>query len=116
MNIADETARTLVLIGVTIPLFLLWIVALVDIARRSDLGIGKRLMWAAVILFGLYIGIAVYFLMRPVAEVNGKGPNPTTPETSAIVNNIEALRSSHAEGSINDTDYLARKRDLLGLT
>ena len=116
MTIAEDTARILVVIGLTVPLFLMWIVAYVDLARRRDLSVIKKALWAAVMFFGAYIGIAAYFIMRPVAEVVGKGLNLTAPETSAIVDDLESLRTNHSEGSITDADYLARKRDLLGLT
>jgi len=116
MTIAEGTARTLVIIGLTIPLFLMWIVAYVDLARRRDLSVIKKVGWAVAMFFGAYIGIAAYFIMRPVAEVIGKGLNPTTPETSAIVDDLETLRTSHSEGSLTDADYLAKKRGILGLS
>ena len=115
MNIAEDTSRQLVAIGFTVSLLLLWIVAYVDLARRKDLAVVKKLLWVAAMLFGAYIGIAVYFVMRPVPEVIGKGLNSTAPESSALVGNLESLRSSHTEGSLSDADYLAKKRDLLGL-
>lgn len=116
MNLAEETARLLIVIGIAVPLFLMWIVTFVDIARRRDLSVVKKAMWAAIIFFGLFIGIAVYAAMRPVPEVVGKGLQQTVPETSEKVSTLEALSSGHSDGSINDADYLARKRDLLGLT
>ncbi len=116
MNIAEDTARVLVVIGIAIPLLLLWIVTFVDIARRKNLPITRKALWTAVTFFGAHIGIAVYYGMRPVPEVLGKGLRPTTPETSATVSRLETLRADHTAGSINDADYLAKKRDLLGLT
>lgn len=115
MTIAEGTARILVIIGLTVPLFLMWIVAYVDLARRRDLSVIKKALWATAMFFGAYIGIAAYAIMRPVPVVVGKGLNPTTPETSAIVDELESLRTSHSEGSLTEADYLARKRDLLGL-
>lgn len=116
MKLAEETVLALIAIGISIPLLLLWIVTLVDIARRRDLSITKKIGWGLVVILGLYIGIAVYFIMRPVKEVDGKGLDHTVPETSAVVNNLESLHLSHSAGSVSDDDYIARKRDLLGLT
>ena len=116
MKIAEETASLLILIGITVPLLLLWIVTFVDIARRHDLSVVRKAMWAAVTFFGAFVGIAVYFAMRPVPEVLGKSLANTIPETSATVSKLESLRADHATGSLNDTNYLAKKRDLLGLT
>lgn len=115
MNIAEGTARSLVVIGITASLLLLWIVAYVDLARRKDLSVVKKLLWAAAMFFGVYIGIAAYFVMRPVPEVIGKGPSSETPARSALVADLESLHASHAEGSLSDADYLAKKRNLLGL-
>lgn len=116
MNVAEETTRVLLVIGITVPLFLLWMVTFVDIARRRDLSLLRKMMWTAVTFFGVYIGIAVYAAMRPVPEVFGKGLRQTIPETSATVSTLETLRADHAGGSIDDADYLAKKRNLLGLT
>lgn len=116
MTIAEETTRLLLFIGITVPLVLLWIVTFVDIARRRDLSILRKAMWAAVTFFGLYVGIAVYAAMRPMPEAFGKGLTGTVPEISATVTTLEMLRAEHADGSINDADYLVKKRDLLGLT
>lgn len=116
MKIATETVQILVLIGIVVPLFLLWIVTFVDIARRRDLAIPMKGFWAVVTFFGVFLGIAVYYAMRPVAEVFGKGLQHTVPETSETVSRLEELRAAHTSGSINDSDYLAKKRDLLGST
>lgn len=113
---AEETLRTLLSIGIAASLVLLWIVAYVDLARRKDLSVVKKVLWGLAILFGAYIGIAAYFIMRPVPEVPGKRADATTPASSAVVEDLESLHSNYAEGSITDADYLARKRTLLGLT
>jgi hypothetical protein len=113
---AEATIRTLLAIGIAASLILLWIVAYVDLARRKDLSVLKKVLWALIILFGAYIGIAAYFIMRPMPEVIGKRAHATTPASSEVVENLESLHESHAGGSITDTDYLARKRSLLGLT
>ena len=115
MTIAQETARSLVVIGITASLLLLWIVAYVDLARRKDLSVVKKLLWAAAMFFGVYVGIAAYFVMRPIPEVIGKGNSSDTSESSVVVGDLESLRSSHAEGSLSEADYLAKKRNLLGL-
>jgi hypothetical protein len=113
---AEETFQTLLTIGIAASLVLLWIVAYVDLARRRDLSVVKKVLWGLVILLGAYIGIAAYFIMRPVPEVAGKRADATTPASSAVVEDLELLHSSYAEGSITDADHLAKKRNLLGMT
>jgi uncharacterized membrane protein len=113
---AEESIRVLMTIGIAASLFLIWIVAYVDLARRNDLSILKKVAWALIMFFGAYIGIAAYFILRPVPEVMGKGLHHTTPESSEVVNALETLHEDHADGSISDADYLTQKRSLLGLT
>ena len=112
---AEETIRVLMTVGIAASLVLIWIVAYVDLARRKDLSIMKKVVWAVIMFFGAYIGIAAYFILRPVPEVMGKGLHHTTPESSEIVNALERLHEDHADGSISDADYLEQKRSLLGL-
>jgi hypothetical protein len=113
---AEETLQIFLTIGIAASLVLLWIVAYVDLARRRDLSVVKKVLWGLAMLFGTYIGIAAYFIMRPVPEVPGKRAEATTPASSAVVEDLESLHSSYAEGSVTDVDYLAKKRNLLGLT
>ncbi len=113
---ADGTLAWLLVVGLVVPLFMLWIVAYVDVARRKDLRVTRKVLWTAAIFFGAYIGIAAYFMMRPVAPVIGKGTRATTPRSSQLVADLESLKQSHTEGTVTDDDYLERKRGLLGLT
>ena len=116
MIFAENTIQILMGIGITASLILLWLVAYVDLARRKDLSVARKALWAFIMFFTAYIGIAAYFILRPVPEVFGKGANATTPESSAVVDDLESLHESHTEGSISDADYLAKKRALMGLT
>ncbi len=115
MRMADGTLPWLLVIGLGVPLLTLWIVAYVDVARRTDLTLTRKALWAATIFFLAYIGIAAYFMMRPVAPVVGKNREATTPRSSRLVADLESLKASHAEGTVTAEDYLARKRHLLGL-
>lgn len=113
---AEETFQILMGIGIAASAVLIWIVAYVDLARRGDLSVISKVTWALIMFFGAFVGVAAYFILRPVPEVMGKGPHNTMPESSEIVNALEALHDDHAEGSISDADYLEQKRGLLGLT
>jgi hypothetical protein len=115
MRVADGTLPWLLVIGLGVPLLTLWIVAYVDVARRRDLTLIRKALWAAAIFFMAYIGIAAYFMMRPVAPAVGKNREATTPSSSRLVADLESLKESHVEGTVTAEDYLARKRHLLGL-
>jgi hypothetical protein len=104
---------TLVAIG--IPLLLLAIAAFVDIARRPDLTMVARILWAALIVVTAYIGVAIYFIARPPRPPDGKRYDQTAPRSSAVVDELERLRSDHRVGVVDAESYLARKREILGL-
>ena len=64
-----------------IPTVLLWLFALVDLARRQDLsGLAKGL-WAVAIVFLPVIGMFVYFATSP--EPGSLEPESPEPEVSA---------------------------------
>jgi hypothetical protein len=59
-----------------IPIVLLWLFALVDLARRQDLsGLAKGL-WAVAIVFLPLIGMIVYFATSPEPESPEPEPEP----------------------------------------
>lgn len=116
MDLLDSALRPVLLIGLIIPLFIFWILAFVDLARRKDLAASKKAVWAAAMFFGGYIGIAFYFALRPIPPPAGKDVNATVPRSSAIVSELETLQASHDEGEFSDDNYLTRKRGLFGPT
>jgi hypothetical protein len=52
---------------IAIPLVLIWILTLVDIVRRHDLGGGSKALWIAATFVVPVIGPIVYFVVRPAA-------------------------------------------------
>jgi hypothetical protein len=59
-----------IVLGVIIVFFLaLWVWALVDVFRRTDLSAGGKAAWAIIMLLIPFIGLLVYFLMRPADSV-----------------------------------------------
>ncbi|MEN8040944.1 MAG: PLDc N-terminal domain-containing protein [Actinomycetota bacterium] len=115
MTIVDDTLERLILVGLVVPLFLLWIVAYVDLARRDDFSLKKKAGWGAAMFFGAYVGIAAYFILRPVRPPAGKDSGATASRSSQVVNDLEALHKARADGDITEDNYLATKRQLLGL-
>jgi len=112
----ETTADVLLLIAVTVPLFLLWVVVIVDLLRRKDLSIWKKLMWLVIVVFTVHIGVVLYFIFRPVPPPSGKRERDRHDRASAIVTGIEVLHVRHNEGDISDDAFLEEKRELLGLT
>lgn len=116
MTLGDGALDRLIIVGLVVPLFSMWLVAYVDIARRRDLQPIRKALWAGVIFFAPYVGIVAYMAVRPVTSAFGAGGHQTTPRSSVLVADIESLRQDHHDGVITDEHYLSRKRQLLGLT
>ena len=114
MNLFDESVSVVAVIAIVVPLVLLWVAAFVDLFRRKDLSVLRKALWAALILFTAYVGIAIYFIARPIQAPEGKRYGTTAPRTLKIVDDIERAQSKHAEGSIDDATYVTQKRILLG--
>jgi hypothetical protein len=50
---------------IAIPLLIIWVLALVDIIRRRDLGTGSKVLWALAVLVVPIVGVIVYLIVRP---------------------------------------------------
>jgi hypothetical protein len=75
---------------IAIPLLLIWILTIVDLVRRHDLGGGRKVLWALFVLVLPVIGVIVYFIARP--------PQPTDrPATLDGVGDqsLEPIRRRH---------------------
>ena len=115
MQLFDESVNAVAVIAIFVPLMLLWLAAFVDLFRRKDISVSRKALWAALIVLTAYIGIAIYFIARPIREPEGKRYGTTAPRTRGIVDGIEGLRVQHEDGSIDNDTYLTKKRLLLGL-
>ncbi len=116
MDPFSTTFNWLFAVGIAIPIALVWLVALFDLFRRSDLTIARKVVWTVVIVAGVFVGTAAYFIVRPARLPTGKGSRNSTKRSSDIVTNLEALRQQHTDGALNDDTYLKQKRELLGLS
>lgn len=59
-----ETAQIVVFL--VIPLGILWAALLIDLVRRKDIGLGKKLVWGAFTLVTAELGAIVYIALRPI--------------------------------------------------
>jgi Phospholipase_D-nuclease N-terminal len=50
---------------IAIPLLIIWVLVLVDIIRRRDLGTGSKVLWALAALVFPIVGVIVYLIARP---------------------------------------------------
>lgn len=105
----------IVILAIVAPLGLLYLASFVDLYRRPDLSVALKAIWATFIFFTAFIGVAIYFVARPVRPPEGKRYGKAVPRTREIVTQIEDAHAAHARGELDDGDYLSRKRQFLGL-
>lgn len=98
------------LIFVTVPLFLVWIATLFDLAVRGDLSTVVKLLWAVAVTL-LWPTIIAYLLLRPVYgritepdEVRGAPHGPRDDLVAAVMD--------RAAGRVDTTQFTATTRAL----
>jgi hypothetical protein len=98
------------LIFITVPLFLVWIATLFDLAVRGDLSPVVKLAWAVAITL-LWPTIIGYLLLRPVYgrvtdpdEVRGAPHGPRDDLVEAVMD--------HAAGRMDTNRFIAATRAL----
>ncbi|MGI9615949.1 MAG: PLD nuclease N-terminal domain-containing protein [Acidimicrobiales bacterium] len=70
------------------PLLVLWIVAIVDVSRRSDISTGRKWLRIAGIVLIPYIGVFLYLVWRPDI---GIAESETATAPTGLVADIEML-------------------------
>jgi hypothetical protein len=102
------------LILAAIPLFLLWLLALSEVAWRRGLPIPRRIAWIAALAFVPLPSLALYIIVRPPRTRplgtwrSSSGPQGGTARAASLV----LLAEEHAAGEVDDAVYDATIRDL----
>jgi hypothetical protein len=116
-----EFWEVFLLLLIWIPLLILWIFALTDLARRHDIsGLAKGL-WAVAIVLLPVIGMIIYFITRPHDdEVQNFAKAPATAGTTnpgaidhATITQLEKLADLRDAGAITEEDFASMKAKLL---
>ncbi len=102
-----------------IPMVMLWLFTLGDLAKRADIsGLAKGLWAVAVVLLPL-IGMLIYFITRPsepkmqpdpavrMRELMDEADPPST------IDQLETLARLHESGVLSDDDFASAKKRLL---
>jgi hypothetical protein len=61
----------LIILVVVVFFLVLWVRAVVDVFRRTDLSVGGKAAWAIVMLVVPFVGLLVYTLLRPAGARTG---------------------------------------------
>ena len=75
---------------IAIPLLLIWVLTVVDLLRRPDLGGGSKVLWAIGVLVLPVIGVIVYLVARPAQP----GDRPETLDSIGD-ESVEPMRRRH---------------------
>lgn len=106
-----EPLSIILFFAILIPLLLLWVLAIVDIVRRSDLRIWKKGGWSIAVVLLPLVGVLAYAIFRPLPPPAGKERSTG----GTIADQLQLVIDKHDGGGIDDEGFLAEKRALFGL-
>ena len=55
----------ILIIAAVILFLIMWVRAVIDVFRRGDLGVGAKAAWAIIMLLIPFIGLLLYYMLRP---------------------------------------------------
>ena len=91
-----------ILLILAVPLFVLWVWAIVDAIRRPDLPVVRRAIWAVALVAVPIVVLAVYLVVRPPRDRRVRpGDDAGAASAAALVDAAEANR----RGDLSDDDY-----------
>ncbi len=89
---------------VSLPLLALLVYMIVDVARRRDLRVTRRILWIVILLAVPIVGLGLYVVVRPPRslQISGEGGDVATAEQ------IVVLAEERQRGELSDDDYHER--------
>ena len=86
---------------VSLPLLALLLYMIVDVVRRRDLRVTRRIVWVAVMLLVPIVGLGLYVVVRPprALQMSGGGADVSTAE------HIVVLAERRQRGELSDEEY-----------
>ena len=111
----NEAERVVAVAIVLIPLGVIWLVAFYHIiAKRSDLTIGWKAIWSAIVVLIPYVGVLIYAFVRPPAPMKGsRHDDPTA--TKRAIDELHHLVEGYDSGSITDDQFASKKAAVFGM-
>ncbi len=107
------------LLLIFVPLLMLWIFTLGDLARRTDISGLARGLWAVAVVLLPVVGMLVYFLTRPdspemvpkhdvgTSQIMADSPSDST------IDQLEKLAELHKSGTLSAEEFKSFKAKLL---
>jgi len=111
-----------ILLVIFVPLIMLWIFTLGDLAKRADISGVARGLWAVAVVLLPLIGMLVYFLTRPVDPEMAPEPEVRMKQIMAdssgdsTIDQLEKLADLHESGTLSAEEFASFKSKLLEST
>ena len=110
-------ANIFFLILVYVPLIMLWVFTLTDLAHRRDLSGPAKGLWAIAIVLLPLVGMLIYFITRPddalAAEDWDIVAGTVAPVTDERIADLERLEKLRDDDAITDKEYALLKTQVL---
>ena len=110
------------LLLIFVPLIMLWIFTLGDLARRTDISGLARGLWAVAVVLLPVIGMLIYFLTRPADPEMAPDPEVRLSQIKAdsssgsTIDQLERLADLHESGTLSAEEFASAKSRLLEST
>ncbi|MGI9645938.1 MAG: PLD nuclease N-terminal domain-containing protein [Ilumatobacteraceae bacterium] len=89
---------------VSVPLLALLVYMMLDVARRRDLHVTRRIVWIAVMLLVPIAGMGLYIVVRPPRAIQIRRDDGDLTTAEQIV----VLAEQRQRGELGDDDYHER--------
>lgn len=107
------------LLVIFVPMIMLWLFTLGDLARRADIsGLAKGL-WAVAVVLLPVLGMLFYFITRPGEPEMHADPAVrmsdmmAEAEPASTIDQLETLAELHESGTLSDDEFSSAKKKLL---
>lgn len=97
---------------VTIPLFMIWAFAVMDLFARRDLGGLAKVVWLVFILVLPLLGTLLYYLFRPTVKVDDI-PELAQAHAGFVADKLTQLTALKEKGVISEAEFDKQRARLL---
>lgn len=99
---------------IIVPLVIIWVFGLIDVFRRPDLSGLAKALWVLAILYLPIIGMIVYFVARPMSELEGPGDYLGGAGGITPAEEVKLLADLNDRGKLSDEEFAHEKGKILG--
>ena len=90
---------------ITVPLIVMWILAMIEVIWRRNLSALPKLGWIGFLVFVPIISLAVYVVVRPPRSQSLLSSSSSSGKGSEVAASLVLLAEQRARGEVSDADY-----------